>query len=135
MATSAEHRLDKPNLVMGVLFLVSAALQWNDPDPWGWALIYGTAGIVSIAAARPRRTSGTTWVRPLAGCVALIALVWAAMLAPQALPGLTFRHLFGSMQAETPAVELSREWLGLLWVAVWMIVVLLRRPPALRDPA
>jgi transmembrane protein TMEM220 len=32
-------------------------------------------------------------------------------------------HLFASMKADTPAIELSREFLGLLIVAAWMATV------------
>lgn len=35
-------------VVFGLLFLVSALLQYNDPDPIIWILIYGVATVVSF---------------------------------------------------------------------------------------
>ena len=58
--------------------------------------------------------------------VGVAALVWAATLAPNALPELTVTHLFESMKAETPAIEVSREWFGLLLVVLWMAVLFFR---------
>ncbi len=115
------HRPSRPfavvNIVVSVLFLVSAVLQWNDPDPWAWVVLYAFSGIGCLLAGR----RPAAWSLPAAACGA--ALIWAAVLAPGALPSLELRHLAESMQAETPAIEMSRELLGLLIVALWTGIV------------
>jgi hypothetical protein len=115
------------NLGMAVLFLVAAALQYNDPDPEVWVPLYaGAAAACLLVARRPG-----TW--PFPALVAGVALGWAAWLAPEVLPRFSLGDLVGTMTAANPAIELSREFLGLLIVAAWMVIVaagagLARRP-------
>ena len=115
------------NRVMAVLFLISAAIQFNDPDPLRWAAIYGAAGFACLAAGRLRYS----W--PLPTAVGLVALVWTAWLSP-ILPQVRLRDLARSMHAETPTIELGRELLGLVIVLGWMVVLVIgsRRKRPLR---
>ena len=116
------------NRIVALLFLVSAAIQYNDPDPWLWVAIYGSAAAACLVWERNRRT----W--PFAALVGLVALVWGGMLTP-VLADFRFGDLFRSMKAKTPAIELSRELLGLLIIAGWMgvLVFLSRRSARRRD--
>ena len=125
MARSAYRLLA---VVFAVLFLTSAALQWNDPDPWGWAVLY----LAAAAACMVPRSFGWSWVLP--SLVGVVSLVWAGLLAPETLPRLRLGDLAQTMKAETPAIESGREMLGLLIVAAWMTVVALagRRAPSQR---
>jgi hypothetical protein len=109
------------NMVMAVIFAASAALQHNDPDPVRWIALYLAASLCCVA-------SGLGWpgARWLAAATALTALAWAAWLAPATLPGFEPRNLLRSMKAETPAIELGRELLGLLIVAGWTGLLALR---------
>ncbi len=104
------------NRTMAVLFLICAAIQFNDPDPLRWAAIYGAAGFACLAAGRFRYS----W--PLPSGVGLLALVWAAWLSP-ILPQVRLRDLARTMHAETPSIELGRELLGLVIVLGWMVVL------------
>ena len=118
------------NRVMAPLFLACAAIQFNDPDPLRWAAIYGAAGFACLAAGRFRYS----W--PLPTGVGLVALVWAAWLSP-ILPEVRLRDLARSMHAETPSIELGREFLGLLIVLGWMgflVLVSLRERRSLHRP-
>lgn len=105
---------------MLVLFGIAAALQYNDPDPVVWAATYGLAAVLCGLAAAGR----LPWA--LAAALAAAALVWSATLLPSlrglAAPG----DLARSMRAEAPAIEESREALGLLIVAAWMAVLAVR---------
>lgn len=107
---------------MALLFLTAALLQWNDPDPAWWFLIYVAAVVACVGAGRWK---GAIW---LASFVCGASLVWAAILVPRVLPRFEFSHLFESMKAETPAIELSREILGLLIISAWMGVLIAYRP-------
>jgi hypothetical protein len=114
------------NVVMVALFAASAALQYNDPDPLRWAMVYGLAAVACIAV----------WRRPalwwVAGLVGLAALAWCLALAPHALPSFRAADLVRTMKAETPSIEESREILGLGLVVVWMGVLAATGRAALR---
>jgi peptidoglycan/LPS O-acetylase OafA/YrhL len=83
-----------------VLFLVSAALQWNDPDPVRWLLLYGCAALVCGLYALGRMP------RPAALALTGIGLAWAASLAPSVIRSASFS-----------GGEQERELAGLLLVA------------------
>jgi hypothetical protein len=101
------------NLAMAALFLASAGLQLNDPDPLRWIAVYSGAAVACIAADRAPRA----WIP--AAAIGLVAMAWASTTA-SVLPRMKGADLFRSMKAETPVIEESREFLGLLVVAGWM---------------
>ncbi len=109
------------NLVFALMFLASGALQYNDPDPLRWVLIYGGAAAACLISSPPALKHGL----PL--LVGSVSLLWALFLLPRMLPDFRFGDLFLAMKAETPAIEWGREALGLLIIAAWMIVLLMRR--------
>jgi hypothetical protein len=110
-----------PSLLMGVLFLISVALQYNDPDPIQWMLIYGAAAVVSF------------WIpwnlkaKKLAVAVILVALPWLLFLLPDVIGVISFSDLFLKMDEKGGAVEVGRESGGLTIVIVWMLSCLLIR--------
>ena len=112
--SKARSILPIANLTVAVLFLISAATQYNDPDPLPWILIYGAAGTACLV----RRPGPVAWMLP--AIVGAVALIWAVVLAPDALPGLNVGDLMARMEDKTPAIELGREFLGLLLVTGWM---------------
>ena len=109
-------------LVMTVLCLVSTLLQYNDPDVLPWTALYGAATLISAWAAF--RPATLRWFPPV--LVGLVAAVWAIVIGTHIQGGLAFADLFKTMKAELPAIEESRETLGLIIVAVWMAVLAIR---------
>jgi len=103
------------------MFIASGALQYNDPDPLPWILVYCAAAAACLIG-RPRLLS-----LGIASLVGAVSLLWAVVLLPRTIPGFRFGDLFLAMKAETPAIEWGREVLGLLIVAAWMTVLLLQR--------
>jgi hypothetical protein len=97
--------------VMTALFVVSVAVQWNDPDPAYWMAIYGVAALLAARAAQ-----GHLPLLPNAAAFALFST-----LALRALPDLlgareqAFTHWH--MLAESD--EVAREAGGLLICALW----------------
>lgn len=105
------------NLFLTALFLLSAALQWNDPDPFFWIAIYLCAAVICGFAAFEKYNR---WAILLVMAVCLYEL---SKLFPafsqwinDDMPSIT-----ESMKASTPYVELVREFLGL---AIVMIVLI-----------
>lgn len=98
------------NLFLAALFVVFAAVQFNDPDPWGWAAMYFfVAGICAFAAFGRYHRWG------LLGGLAIV-LIWAATLAPDFIhwTQMGAPTITGQMKATEPHIELTREFLGLL---------------------
>lgn len=107
--------------IAAVLFAISAVLQWNDPDPIAWILLYVAAAILAGLAARGRA--------PAMALVALIVIAagWMLLLADSLLgfiargdPGL----LVATMKASDPLIEESREFLGLMLVVIWAVIAM-----------
>jgi len=98
------------------MFLFSAAVQVNDPDPLVWMAIYGAAAVVCGLEIR-RRTPA--WA-PVA--VALVALVWAGSLYYRA-QDVPISSLFAEWEMQNVRIEEAREMYGLLIVGTWMIVI------------
>ena len=97
---------------MGMFLVFSAAVQYNDPDPYAWLVLYLAAAGVSFA---------TLWFPDLwkmPAVVAVGAFVWAATLVPT-VTQTSFPDLFQSWEMMSREMEEGREFLGLLSVASW----------------
>jgi len=101
-------------VIFGLLFLVGAAVQYNDPDPLRWALIYLAAAVVSFAAVLGKSH------RAVPVLIGICALTWAATLAPEVLGRAEFAAMFRSWEMADIHIEQSREFWGLLIIAGWM---------------
>lgn len=120
------------NGIMLLMFVFSAVVQFNDPDPLVWMAVYGAAALV---CALEMRRKAPAWAP--AG-VAVIALVWAASIYSRAR-GVPIGSLFAEWEMRDLRIEQAREMYGLAIVALWMLVILgarwarARRPPAMRS--
>ena len=96
------------------LFLLSVAVQWNDPDPWLWMPIYGLAALLAGQGAAGRL--------PFAANAAALVLylVLFAIWAPSLVGA---RHqAFESWHMQAPEDEAPREAGGLALCAVWSAI-------------
>ncbi|MBL7956968.1 MAG: transmembrane 220 family protein [Flavobacteriales bacterium] len=109
------------NWILAVLFALFAAVQYNDPDPFGWIAVYGAVAALCALGAMGR---APRWALL---AVAIVVLIWMVTLAPGMLDWarMGFPTIVGSMKAEAPHVEVVREFLGLL-VALLALLHLLR---------
>lgn len=111
------------HLVFAALFALSAGLQYNDPDPVQWALLYLAATALAVGAFRH-------WPqRPWAFALAAVCVLWMATLVPgmaafvqRGDPAL----LTATMKAEDPVIEDAREFLGLGIVLAYSLVAAFR---------
>ena len=98
------------NLILAALFTVFAIVQYNDPDPWLWIVIYLFMAVISGMAAFGQYQKMVIWFG-LGFCLAYLII-----LLPDFVDWLTSgaESIVGSMKAEKPHIELTREFLGLL---------------------
>ncbi|PSR13175.1 MAG: hypothetical protein DA408_08260 [Bacteroidetes bacterium] len=107
-------------LTLAALYFFFAAVQLNDPDPLAWMLLYGTTGVLFVV----------TNFRPLPPLLLQLGLViilgWMLSLLPDFIHWVKMGMptIVGTMKAEAPHVELTREFLGLLlaglgWLFLW----------------
>lgn len=104
------------NAIMLLMFVFSAIVQVNDPDPFAWIGMYGAA---AVACGLEIRRKLSVWL-PLS--VALVAIAWAASLYYRARD-VPISALFAEWEMRDLRIEEAREMYGLMIVAVWMIVL------------
>lgn len=99
------------NIVFGSLFVLSAILQYNDPDPFLWIVIYLYAGMICFLGYFGKLTKRTL----------VIGMVLFAFYAATLIPGFytwltggNQGEIFGEMSANRMYVEETREFLGLV---------------------
>ena len=103
----------KLNLLVSALMGLSAALQFNDPDPLSWIAFYGCAalaGFLYTARFGPFFCLG----------VSAVGAGWASQIAQAHYRLLDWSNLAQSMQAQTPGIELGREIGGLSLASAWL---------------
>lgn len=104
------------DLMFAGLFVVAAALQYNDPDPVRWMALYGGAAVSTVLALHTRRG----WL--LAGAVGLVAAVWGGLLWVEVIGRVIPSDLWRKMSEKGGAVEELREAGGLTIVCTWLSV-------------
>ncbi|MGH7472246.1 MAG: transmembrane 220 family protein [Longimicrobiales bacterium] len=110
------------NVIMALLFVFSVTVQYNDPDPIRWIAIYGGAALACILAQRGKLPR---WLPVLVGAAAVI---WIAIWMPRVLGQVGFSEMFRDAGMATIEIEEGREVIGLLLVAIWMLVLFLKKP-------
>src|SRR5688500_1128503 len=91
------------NGVMAALFAFGAVVQYNDPDPLPWMLVYTAALSVCLGAA----VRGKVPVWAALG-VGVIALVWGLVWSRSA-PLSTYFHMFDYWEMKSVPAEEARE--------------------------
>lgn len=106
--------------ILAVVFVLFTIVQYNDPDPIPWMLLYGSVGTNAALAAlgKPHRR--------LLQLSLLTSIVWALTLVPDFINWIKqgTPSIVQTMKAETPWVELTREFLGLCLAAsvnLWLL--------------
>jgi hypothetical protein len=110
------------NVVAIGTFVLFAALQLNDPDPWLWIPVYLAPAAISgvaLAGRLPR------WAPVVAAAAAVLAALPLLATGIHAEPA----KVVSDMKMHAAGVEEAREAIGLLMIAGWM-AVLAARPRA-----
>ena len=108
------------NSLFLLAFLLSAAVQYNDPDALPWLVVYLAAAGMCIAWYRRRVPR---WLPTL---LLVASLLWIGTLLP-ALGDAALSDVVESVSMQTRAVEEAREIGGLAIVALWSAVLVHRR--------
>ena len=97
-----------------ILFALFAIVQYNDPDPIQWILLYGGVAVHFGMAATGKLYRPALWLWLAA------TVVWAATLFPDFINWIRMGEpsIVESMKAEQPWIELTREFLGLIVAAL-----------------
>ena len=110
------------NTLFLAAYMLSAIVQYNDPDALRWIIMYVAAASMCVAAYRD------IGARPMGTILLLISVTWIALLLPQ-LSEFSLSDIFDSVSMKTKAVEEAREIGGLALIAVWAAVQAARRTP------
>jgi hypothetical protein len=112
------------NAIFLIAFLLSALVQYNDPDALPWILIYLAAAAMCILQTLARCP------RWLPVTLLIVSLGWMGALLPAIVGQVSPAEVFESISMRTRAVEEAREIGGLALVAAWSAVLaLLPIPP------
>ncbi len=109
------------NAPLSLYFLFAAAVQYNDPDPVHWMLLYLASAVTCILALLKRDHL------PLLYMLIGMAVIEMAITGEGFVTWLRIGKenlITAKMTAEKPYIELGREFLGAgisLAVAVWLV--------------
>lgn len=110
-----------PNIFFLVIYLLCAAVQYNDPDALPWVALYLSAAAMCAARLRKRLPE---WLPKL---LFIVSLLWMGALLPNIIGQVSPQDIAASISMQTTAVEEAREIGGLFLVALWSGMIALRR--------
>lgn len=108
------------NRIFLLAFLLSAAVQFNDPDLFYWMAIYLAAALLCV-----RQLFKPVPVK-FSAALLLISLIWIALLLPNVMNAVSWADIFDSLTMKTTAVEEVREIGGLVLIAIWSGILLMQ---------
>jgi len=109
------------------LLLLSALVQWNDPDPFRWIVCYSVTAIITLCSLiHPIPSS----IPLIWGIVVLLSSLFVGMDFLMSEEQFEWDSFWNVMTMKNEAVELGRELGGLLLVTGWLTVLALnsKRP-------
>ena len=101
------------NIPFAAIFVFGATLQYNDPNPIPWVLIYLAAALPCALIAMKR--SG--WRLP--AVVAAVAAAWCSVYVLQGAWTVPVGQMFAEWEMKNQEVLQTREMFGLGLIAVW----------------
>jgi Ca2+/H+ antiporter len=110
------------NLIFCLLFIFSAILQYNDPDPYLWIPIYMYGAVLCWLAFRNKFYPKAY----IAGILIFLAYAIYLFFTKNGVLDWITKHdaedIAATMKAETPWVEDAREFFGLLILIIVLLV-------------
>ncbi len=113
------------HLIIAFLFLLFAAVQWNDSDSYVWISVYLAPAVTALLAFKGRYYRYPTFI------LLIVLILWMASYVPHITQWIEdgMPNIAGSMKAESPYIELTREFFGLFicLVAIWYYYILAKK--------
>ncbi|MBE9584448.1 transmembrane 220 family protein [Mucilaginibacter sp. JRF] len=110
------------NIVFIVLFVISAGLQYNDPDPYLWVPLYLYAALLCFWAVKGKYYPVTYYI----GLVGYLAYAIYKIFDSNGVIDWVTQHdeesLVQTMKATKPWIEEAREFFGLL--ICWIVLLI-----------
>ena len=110
------------NLIFCLLFIFSAALQYNDPDPYAWMPIYMYGAVLCWLAFRNKYYPKAY----LIGIFIYLAYAIYLFFAKDGVLDWITKHnaedIAATMKAEKPWIEETREFFGLIILIVVLAI-------------
>jgi len=105
-----------------IVFIIFAGLQYNDPDPYIWMPIYLYAALLCWLSIRKKFIPAAYWI----GFIVYGAYALYKVFDENGLLDWIAKHnaqnIAGTMKAETPWVEETREFFGLVIVIAVLVI-------------
>ncbi len=110
-------------ILMTGLLILSAIVQWNDPDLLRWILCYSVTAIITLCSLiRPLPPS----IPLIWGMIVLLSSLFVGMDLWMSEEQFNWGSFWNVIAMKNEAVELGRELGGLLLVTGWMAVLACR---------
>ncbi len=108
-----------PNLIVAAVFVLFAYFQLNDPDPWRWVILYGAVALMYGLAAFGKYFQIVVYL------LFAVSIAWLLSLLPDFVNWIRdgAESIVGTMKAEEPHIELTREFLGLVIVLIALVML------------
>ena len=107
-------------ILMTGLLILSAIVQWNDPDPLRWILCYSVTAIITLCSLiRPLSPS----IPLIWGLVVLLSSLFVGMDFLMSEEQFDWNSFWNVIAMKNETVELGRELGGLLLVTGWMAML------------
>lgn len=111
------------NYIFTLIFIVFAALQYNDPDPFLWIPIYLYPAFICFQEARNKKVLKELYQIGFIGFVPYA--IYKMFDTNGIIDWIKFHNassIASTMKAETPWVEESREFFGLAIILIVMAI-------------
>ena len=110
------------NLIFCVLFIVSAGLQYNDPDPYIWIPIYLMGAVISFQAFSEKVYPVFTLLLSALFIIYDLYLFFDKFGVLSWLNEHNAENIAASMKASAPWIEETREFFGLLILIIVLMI-------------
>ena len=102
---------------MAVVFIFSASLQLNDPDPALWFAVYAIAAMLAAISGLSRHPL----VKPATLCLSLLLVMWSLIILLAFEGKINWEMVFQSFAMTDNSVEIIREIGGLWFISLWAL--------------
>ena len=107
------------HIFAGLLFLMMAVIQFNDPDPVYWIVVYALVAAIPLSRATGHRLPRALM---LAGGMVLAGLLISGPGLLDYIASGDYDSISGKMMDEKPYVESAREFVGLFAAAICLLI-------------